>query len=77
MAKTITVRVDDAVYEMIRRAAEGQKRTISNYIEYATINYTVDEAIVDDEEMNEILKSGKDLKKGLADVRAGRYKVVG
>jgi len=77
MAKTITVRVDDAVYEMIRRAAEGQKRTISNYIEYATINYTVDEAIVDDEEMNEILKIGKDLKKGLADVKAGRYKVIG
>ncbi len=77
MAKTITVRMDDAAYEMIRRAAEGQKRTISNYIEYATINYTVDEAIVDDEEMNEILKIGKDLKKGLADVKAGRYKVIG
>jgi len=77
MTRTITVRVDDAVYEMIRRAAEGQKRTISNYIEYATINYTVGEAIVDDEEMNEILKIGKDLKKGLADVKAGRYKVIG
>jgi predicted transcriptional regulator len=77
MAKTITVRVDDNVYEIIRKAAEGQKRTISNYIEYATINYTVNETIVDDEEMNEILHFEKDIKKGLADAKAGRYKVIG
>jgi predicted transcriptional regulator len=77
MAKTITVRVDDNVYEIIRKAAEGQKRTISNYIEYATINYTINETIVDDEEMGEILYFEKDIKKGLADVKAGRYKVIG
>ncbi len=77
MAKTITVRVDDNVYEIIRKAAEGQKRTISNYMEYATINYTVNETVVDDEEMNEILHFEKDIKKGLADVKAGRYKVIG
>ncbi|MEW6565056.1 MAG: CopG family transcriptional regulator [Spirochaetota bacterium] len=77
MAKTITVRVDDNVYEIIRKAAEGQKRTISNYIEYATINYTINESIVDDEEMNEILHFEKDIKKGLNDVKAGRYKVIG
>lgn len=65
MAKTITVRVDDNVYEIIRKAAEGQKRTISNYIEYATINYTINESIVDDEEMNEILHFEKDIKKAL------------
>ena len=77
MAKTITVRVDDNVYEIIRKAAEGQKRTISNYIEYATINYTINESIVDDEEMNEILHFEKDIKKGLNNVKAGRYKVIG
>lgn len=39
MPKTITVRIDDTVYDIFKKAAEGQKRTISNYIEYATLNY--------------------------------------
>ena len=77
MAKTITVRLDDEVYEVFKKAAEGQKRTISNYIEYATLNYTVNETVVDDEEMNEILAFEKNLKKGLSDISNGRYKVIG
>ena len=76
MAKTITVRVDDSVYSIFKKAADGQKRTISNYIEYATLNYTVNESFVDDEEMTEIMKSSKDIKKGLDDVAAGRYKII-
>ena len=76
MAKTITVRVKDSVYEILKKAADGQKRTISNYIEYATLNYTVNESFVDDEEMNEIMKNSKDIKKGLDDVSAGRYKII-
>lgn len=77
MAKTITVRLDEATYEMFKKAADGQKRTISNYIEYATLNYTVNETVVDDAEMNEILNFEKDIKKGLTDITAGRYKVIG
>ena len=77
MAKTITVRVDDNIYDMIKKAAEGQKRTISNYIEYATLNYTVNEAVVDDAEMAEILGFEKDIKRGISDISAGRYKIVG
>lgn len=77
MAKTITVRLEDNIYEMFKRAAEGEKRTISNYIEYATLNYTVSETVVDDLEMAEILDLEKDIKKGMSDIKAGRYKVVG
>ncbi|HGJ67592.1 TPA: CopG family transcriptional regulator [bacterium] len=77
MAKTITVRIDDEIYEIFKKAADGQKRTISNYIEYATLNYTVNETIVDDLEMNEIMSFSKELKKGLSDISAGRYKVIG
>ena len=77
MAKTITVRVDDTTYDIFKKAADGQKRTISNYIEYATLNYTLDELTVDDREMNEILSFEKDIKKGLSDISAGRYKIVG
>jgi predicted transcriptional regulator len=77
MAKTITVRVDDNVYEILKKAAAGQKRTISNYMEYASLNFTVNESIVDDDEMNEILLSAEDVKRGLNDIAAGRYSVIG
>jgi len=77
VAKTITVRLEDSVYEIFKKAAAGQKRTISNYIEYATLNFTVNETVVDDVEMNEILAFEKDIKKGLADIAAGKYKVIG
>jgi len=77
MAKTITLRLDDNVYEMFKKAAEGQKRTISNYLEYATLNFTVNETVVDDIEMAEILSFEKDIKKGVSDISAGRYKVIG
>ena len=76
MAKTITVRIDDSTYNIFKLAAAGQKRTISNYLEYATLNYTMNETFVDDMEMNEILKYEKDIKKGLSDISAGRYRII-
>jgi hypothetical protein len=77
MAKTITLRVDDNTYNTLKKAADGDRRTISNYIEYAAINYIFTNNIVDDTEMNEILSFEKDLKKGLDDVKKRRYKIVG
>ena len=76
MAKTITVRIDDSTYDIFKLAAAGQKRTISNYLEYATLNYTMNETFVDDMEMNEILKYEKDIRKGLSDISAGRYRII-
>ena len=76
MAKTVTVRVEDNVYDIFKKAADGQRRTISNYIEYATLNYTINESIVDDEEMNEILAVSTDIERGLSDISAGRYKII-
>ena len=77
MSKTITVRLDENVYEIFKKAAEGQKRTISNYIEYATLNHTVNETVVDDAEMSKILAFEDQINKGLSDISAGRYKVIG
>ena len=77
MAKTITLRVDDNIYKTLKRAAEGDRRTISNFIEYATINYIFNNNTVDDNEMNEIMSYEKDLKKGLSDIKRGRYKIIG
>ena len=77
MAKTITLRVDDNVYNTLKRAADGDRRTISNYIEYATINYVFNNSIADDEEMKDILFFEKDMDKGLEDIKKGRYKIIG
>ena len=77
MAKTITLRVDDSIYNTLKRAADGDRRTISNFIEYAAINYIFNSNVVDDEEMNEIMLFEKDLKKGLDDIKNERYKIIG
>ncbi|RPI89260.1 MAG: ribbon-helix-helix protein, CopG family [Spirochaetales bacterium] len=80
MAKTITIRIDDDTYEILRRAADGERRSISNFIEYATLSYVTREVHVSNEEMSEILSDAslvKGLKRGLDDVKKGRYAVVG
>ena len=77
--KTITMRVDDSIYEMIKRAAEGQRRNISNFIEYATLQYLTSSQYVSDEEMNEILSEEslvESLKRGLEEAKNGEYTVV-
>jgi len=76
MAKTVTVRVDDEIYKIFKKAADGQRRTISNYIEYATLNYTINESVVDDEEMNEILAGSIDIERGIEDISSGRYRII-
>jgi uncharacterized protein (DUF1778 family) len=76
MAKTITLRVDDNIYNTFKKAADGDRRTISNFIENAAINYIINNNIVDDIEMNEIIFFEKDIKKGLDDIKKQRYKII-
>jgi len=77
MPKTITIRIDDDTYEMIKTAAEGERRSISNFIEYATVNYLTEESFVQDHEMEEILNDKKlleKLEKGKQDIAEGNYR---
>ena len=79
MSKTITMRVDDDVYKMIKYAAKGTKRTISNFLEFATIAFLSQETYVTDEEMNEILNDQKLLKSlsnAEKEISEGKYKIV-
>jgi hypothetical protein len=72
--------VDDGTYQLIKTAADGSKRTISNFLEYATVSYLSQEVFVDDAEMNEI-EGDKQLihqiKKAENDIKKGKYRVVG
>jgi len=77
--KTITVRVDDDVYNILKKAADGERRTISNFIENASLSYLTNETYVSDYEMAEIMKDAglvAGIKKGLDDAKKGKYKIV-
>ena len=60
MAKTITLRLKDEVYNIFLETAKAENRTISNLIETAALSKIREQQFVDDVEMAEIL-SNKDL----------------
>jgi len=77
--KTVTMRVDDSIYDMIKLAAEGQKRNLSNFIEFATLQYLTSSQFVENDEMAEIMDDKelvKNLMDGLNDFKNGDYTIV-
>ena len=73
------MRVDDSVYDMIKLAAEGQKRNLSNFIEFATIQYLTSSQFVENDEMAEIMDDKElvqNLMNGLDDFKNGDYAIV-
>jgi uncharacterized protein (DUF1778 family) len=77
--KTITMRVDDSIYEILKKAADGERRTISNFIENASLQYLSSEIYVSDAEMNSIVSDKtltEGLCKGLDDAKKGKYRIV-
>lgn len=77
--KTVTMRVDDSTWRMISAAADGQKRTISSFLEFAVLQYLSSAQYVDNVEMRAILKDKelvRSLKEGLNEVKNGEYSLV-
>lgn len=77
--KTVTMRVDDSIYDMIKLAADGQKRNLSNFIEFATMQYLTSSQFVENSEMNEIMEDKElvqNLMNGLNDFKNGDYTIV-
>ena len=73
------MRVDDSIYDMIKLAAEGQKRNLSNFIEFATLQYLTSSQFVENDEMAEIMDDKelvKNLMDGLNDFKNGDYTIV-
>jgi uncharacterized protein (DUF1778 family) len=70
--KTVTVRIDDSTYNLLKKAADLERRTLSNFIEHAAVHYVASQSTVTDEEMAAILKDEslvRDLRKGLKEAR--------
>lgn len=75
MPKTITLRLDDARYDMFKSIAEQENRPISNFIETATLRYIESTEYADEFEMAEIRQNkelNESLKRGLDDARKNR-----
>lgn len=80
MAKTITMRIDEDSYELFKKAAQGARRTISNFLEFAAISFLSQDSYVSDTEMKDILKDKellRDLKKGEQEIKKRKYSIVG
>jgi predicted transcriptional regulator len=77
--KTVTLRLDDRVYEELRQAAEAENRPISNLIETAALSHLREQQFVDDAEMAEILANERlvaRLRTGSGQARAHRGRFV-
>jgi len=73
------MRVEDSIYDMIKLAAQGQRRNLSNFIEFATMQYLTSSQFVEKEEMHEILEDKElveNLMNGLEDFKKGDYTIV-
>jgi len=78
MPKTVTLRLDNESYELIKKHALADNRPLSNYIETATLRFIEETDYVDDFEMESIINDKelmKSLKKGSSDAanRKGRF----
>jgi predicted transcriptional regulator len=76
--KTVTLRIDDALMQKLKQYAEIENRTISNFIETATLRYIEQNELVDEFEMAEILANRdllQRLKQGSNDAqkKKGRF----
>ena len=79
MPKTVTLRIDDKLLDRFKHHAEMENRSISNFIETATLRYIEETELIDDFEMSEILNNDKilkRLKKGSEDARKKRGRFV-
>jgi len=75
MPKTLTIRLDDDVYETFARAAKSERRSLANLIETAALQHLEESGFVSDLEMAEILSRPelvKRLKAGSRDARKRR-----
>jgi len=75
MTKIVTMRIDETVLERFMKFAKIENRSLSNFIETATLKYINEVEYVDDFEMKDILNDKEltaKLKKGSDDAKNKR-----
>jgi predicted transcriptional regulator len=80
MSRTITLRLKDSFYNLLRRLAEQDNRTLSNFIETSTLRYIEEHEYANEYEMAEIRDNqelNKSLKRGMKDAKLKKGRFVG
>jgi len=79
MSKTITLRLNDEIYNLFRNLAENENRSLSNFVETSVLRFIEDNQFVDEYEMAEIRSNedlNKSLKRALKDIKEQRGRFV-
>jgi predicted transcriptional regulator len=79
MTKTVTLRLDEKVYNLFKGLAEHDNRPLSNFIETAVLRFVEEREYADEFEMAEIHNNAglnSSIKNGLRDAKAGRGRFV-
>lgn len=79
MSKTVTLRLNENIYELFRIMAESDNRTLSNFIETSALRYIEEHEYVDDFEMEEIRNNqqlNNSIKRALKDVKSKKGKLI-
>ena len=63
MSKTVTLRIEDNLYEKLKEHSKSENRNLSNFIETAVINYIEQIELTDEHEMRDILSNSELLKR--------------
>ena len=80
MAKTVTLRLGEEVYEELREAAVAERRSLSNLIETAALARIREAQFVDNDEMTDVLGDQvlvESLKVGSHEARSRKGRFVG
>lgn len=75
MAKTVSIRLEQPKYRLFTKFAKLQNRSLSNFIETATLRYIEEQEELDDFEMDEIrgnAELNRSISRGLKDAKAKR-----
>jgi len=78
MPKTVTLKLNESIYNMIRNLAISENRTLSNFIETSVLRFIEHNQFVDEFEMAEI-RNNKELNASLnrafedAKAKKGRF----
>ena len=79
MSKTVTLRLKDHIYDIFKKLADGENRTISNFIETSVLRNVENSSVIDEFEMaeiqqNESLKTS--IEQGLKDANMKKGHLV-
>ena len=79
MSKTVTLRLDEKVYQRFRGLAARDNRPLSNFIETAALRFVEEHEYADEFEMAEIKNNAslnRSIKSGLRDAKAKRGRLA-